>query len=607
MIEEYPKKCGLLIPLFSMRREDDHGIGDTLALIEWIDWASTHGVGFLQLLPVNALGSDPDPSPYSAISSVALEPVYLSLDPDWVPGLTQKMPRLPEDMAPLMKPSSPNLVDYPLVRSWKYKVLQQAYEHFASEICYKELRKEFSQWVSEAQDWLPDYVDFKVATKLYGTDIWWQWDETDPDKVRARVSEYADTRVFEEWLQWLCYRQWERVRDHADACGVKLMGDIPIGLSLASADVFFQRHLFDTDWCGGAPAEGDFADDPFTAKWGQNWGIPLYRWDVMERDGYAWWKRRVLETTKIFRMFRIDHILGFYRIYAFPWKPTENKDFLDLSLKEAAKKTGGKLPGFKPRPDNTPEEKMANHRDGDKYLQALLSVIRGVDVVGEDLGCVPDYVRPHMHMLGIPGFIIPHWEILDNGEILMGKDYHECSFATFATHDFPPIAVTWKEIYDRIPPGLEAEHENEIDEKTVFAPQDPNLNDYLRWERRAKREPLINAMIDAKRSLHWFGAYCNLPKTSVEVPWNPMAKTAMFLALFRSNARFVALMYTDLFDINERLNTPGTVGGTNWRPRTPFTAKEAHGLAQSVWLKRIIVQSGRGTILGEQRVDETKF
>ena len=164
------------------------------------------------------------------------------------------------------------------------------------------------------------------------------------------------------------------------------MGDIPIGVSLSSADVFFERHLFDTEWCGGAPAEGSYAEDPFTAKWGQNWGIPLYRWDVMAQDNFSWWRRRVKYCTKIFSMYRIDHILGFYRIYSFPWKPTENGVFLPLSPDQAAQRTGGRMPGFKPRGDDNAADRNMNLADGDLYLRLLLSAAPGVSVVGEDLG-----------------------------------------------------------------------------------------------------------------------------------------------------------------------------------------------------------------------------
>ena len=442
--------AGVVLPLFSLRRNNDHGIGDLTALRQWIDWAADAHVGFLQLLPVNALGRDECPSPYSAISSIALEPLYLSLEPWTVPGLEERVFNETGDTPPWEQPSGPDLVDYPKVRSWKMWILRGAWHNFRTKPEYAGIMPKFREWVKEQGSWLEDFVCFQVLCDLFGTAIWWHWPEQDPARAKAIASDYEEEKDFSRWLQWLCEKQWEFIRIYADERNVKLMGDIPIGVSLSSSDVFFERHLFNTDWCGGAPAEGNYAADPFTAKWGQNWGIPLYKWDVMAQDNFAWWRRRVKYCTKIFSMYRIDHILGFYRIYAFPWKPTENDVFLPLTQEQAAERTGGRLPAFKPRGDDQVWERNMNLADGDLYLRLVLSAAPGVSVVGEDLGCVPDYVRPNMRQLDIPGFKIPHWEIKPDGSIILGKEYHECSFAAFGTHDFETLMQTWNDSYAKI-------------------------------------------------------------------------------------------------------------------------------------------------------------
>src|SRR6202022_2928990 len=108
------------------------------------------------------------------------------------------------------------------------------------------------------------------------------------------------------------------------------MGHIPFGVSYYSADVFARPAAFALDWSGGAPPEPYFKDDEFTQKWGQNWGIPLYRWELMRANNLGWWRQRIRGVKQIFDLFRIDHVLGFYRIYAFPWRPERNKEFLPL-------------------------------------------------------------------------------------------------------------------------------------------------------------------------------------------------------------------------------------------------------------------------------------
>src|SRR5690606_7507226 len=150
---------------------------------------------------------------------------------------------------------------------------------------------------------------------------------------------------------------------------VKLMGDVPIGVSWHSADVFFNRDEFHLDWFGGSPPEGMSQSDPFFQKWGQNWGIPLYRWDHMEANGFTWCKQRIASLSEFFPIFRIDHILGSYRTYAFHWHPRENEKFLDLSHEQAAWRTGGRMPRWELRPDDSLENMAANRADGDRRLR----------------------------------------------------------------------------------------------------------------------------------------------------------------------------------------------------------------------------------------------
>lgn len=570
------RKSGVLMPLFSLRREGDGGIGDLLALEEWIDWAADHSIGFLQLLPVNTLGEDDAPSPYSAISSVALEPLYLSLER--VPGMVTPLPPYPEELPPLQLPGDADLVDYARVRRYKRPLLRQAWKNFKEDAQYEPLQGEFHAWVAEQGSWLVDYSIFRVAAIAFGTTAWWEWPEQNPDALRRWAHDSAQARdrmLYHQWLQWLCAREWAVVRAHADARGVLLMGDVPIGISAASADVFFERRYFDMDWSCGAPAEGNFAEDPFTAKWGQNWGIPLYRWDVMEHDDFAWWTRRIRKLAEIFRMYRIDHVLGFYRIYAFPWMPHRNAEFLHLTPDEAAARCGGRRPGFQPRPDWEAADRTANLMQGDRLLRRLLKAAPHQLVIGEDLGCVPDYVRPDLSFLRIAGFKIPHWEIDDKQEIIPGYAYNPCSFATYATHDFPPLCNDWNDWF-----------------VNVQIARDAVENENLSVE---EMRPLLLKARDCGRVMCWLGDYAGLSLKESLVPWCSMVKEALLRALFASRSAYAALMWTELFDYPERLNTPGTEGGTNWRPRMPFTAAEAAQMPQSAWICELSRETDRAS------------
>ena len=186
-----------------------------------------------------------------------------------------------------------------------------------------------------------------------------------------------------------------------------------------------------------------FQDDEFTMRWGQNWGFPLYNWDRMEQDDFAWWKRRVKRLCEIFRAFRIDHALGFYRIYSFPWTPDRNGEFLPLTHDQAREITGGHLPGFKPGPDDSDENQARNRACGEKFLGAIGSAAADAGIVAEDLGMVPHYMPESMAVLGMAGIKVPMWSQEHDGEFVRGEHYPQLSMATYATHDHAPIKTQW--------------------------------------------------------------------------------------------------------------------------------------------------------------------
>lgn len=536
------RTAGILIPAFSARRTGDLGIGDSLAMRQWIDWAADHHVGFLQLLPMNECGADN--SPYNAISSIALDPVYLAFDGGEVPGVTEA------DLNAARRTLGPALdaplLDYGAVREVKRRLLELAWGRFAS--APPEMREEFARFRAEEAFWLDDYCLFRWLMERHGnSEAWDLWPEICNTPHAARKfyqAEHADDSGRAEahtgllaFIQFLCFRQWRAVRRHSDSRGVKLMGDIPIGISWYSADVFFGQEDFDLAWCGGAPPEKLFKHDRFIRKWGQNWGIPLYCWDRMQAAGFPWWRRRIAKLTEFFHIFRIDHILGFYRIYAFPWRPQRNAEFLELDEEQAAARTGGPLPGWSPRPDDTPENKLANLNDGDARLRAVVDAAGDAEVVGEDLGCLPDYVRPHLESLGIAGFRIPHWDADEDGVVIPPSALPECGFATYATHDHDTLAAMWNQY---------AEAANQEGDE------------------------------DALHNLRRLAGFCGIPVPAGGVwpSYNPTIQWRLTKALLDAKSRYAALMVTDLFGMTERFNHPGTVGGGNWRLRLPWTIDE---------------------------------
>ncbi len=533
------KIAGVLAPLFALRRENDLGIGDLEALRQFIDWAAEIGFKLVQLLPINEMGGDH--SPYNAISAMAVEPTTLHLVPGSPEDLSQQ--DFDEvvsgfDLEKLRK----GAVKYGRVRRLKMALLEKAYGRFAQR---DKPSAEFDTFCKSEAPWLDDYSFFRALMEENGgRETWDQWPEeqqrpesarewwqAQPEEKRTRFDERTK---FYRYVQWIAARQWQNARSYAEERGVALMGDIPFGVNLYSADVYSRRDQFATDWSGGAPAEPYFKDDEFTQKWGQNWGIPLYRWDVMRTRNLDWWRWRVRGVRKIFHVFRIDHVLGFYRIYAFPWRPTRNQEFLPLSWEAMRQKTGGAFPQFYPRDDSTGENCEMNRRDGEDYLRVVLEESQESRVVGEDLGTVPDYVRPSLRSLGIAGFKIPQWENHPDGRTISGNDYQVLSVATYATHDHKPVRALWNDAFEA------ATEETE----------------------------------QARGDLTKIAQFAGLAAPNESTEFDRQFYGPIMEALFRCESWLALVMITDLFARKDRFNVPGTAGGANWSRRMGKTVED---------------------------------
>jgi 4-alpha-glucanotransferase len=538
------KIAGVLAPLFALRGENDLGIGDVATLRELIDWIAGIGFKLVQLLPINETGSDN--SPYNAISAVAIEPTTLHLAPNSPQELTR------EDFDGVLADADlPKLrrngVKYRPVKKVKQRLLEKAFGNFSAQVS-EDRRAAFGKFCEGEEEWLRDYTLFRTLMEANGdSPAWDRWPAQCQSIEKARLwlrdlppdqqKMIVQRQSFFSYVQWIAHEQWRETKSYAEARGVALMGDIPFGVSYYSADVFARPDEFMLEWSGGAPPEPHFKDDIFTQKWGQNWGIPLYRWDRMTANAFKWWRERVRAVRRIFHLFRIDHVQGFYRIYAFPWRPRKNKDFLPLDHNQMLKTTGGREPHFIPRDDETPENREANKRDGEKYLRVVLQEAGASRVIGEDLGVVPEYVRPDLRTLGIAGFKIPQWEARDK-EIVPGEEYERLSVATYATHDHKPIRALWEEALERSTATSEQSRSG-LEKIARFAGLD------------LKIDPPQDGFASAN-------------KLDFERDFYP----AIMEALFKSNAWIAIVMITDLLARKYRFNIPGTKTKWNWTRRT---------------------------------------
>ncbi len=305
------KGAGTAIPVFSLRTESDFGVGDFYDLKEMVDWAAAAGQTFLQILPINdttMTGTWVDSYPYKANSIYALHPMFLRLEAigelkdkkrrEYYENLRKELNALPE-------------VDYERVNKAKAEYCR---EIFASDGAKTMASPEYKAFIDKNGHWLLPYAAFCVLRDRFGTPDFNKWGEyaVYSADVQAKVQVEAQTEI-----DFVCYQQFHldaqmrHVHEYANSHSIALKGDIPIGISRTSADAWVDPRLFNLDCQAGAPP------DDFSVL-GQNWGLPTYNWEEMSLDGFAWWKARFAKMAEFFDAYRIDHVLGFFRIWQIP-------------------------------------------------------------------------------------------------------------------------------------------------------------------------------------------------------------------------------------------------------------------------------------------------
>jgi 4-alpha-glucanotransferase len=308
------KGAGVAVPVFSLRTENGFGVGEFTDLKPLADWCRRTGLKLIQILPVNdtsATHSWLDSYPYAAISAFALHPLYLNLN-QIVAGRKKSLPENFESERKRL--NALEAVDYEAVMNAKLKFVRKVFpaqkeETFAQPAC--------QQFFEQNKHWLAPYAAFCFLRDKFGTADFNQWPEhrryqrDEIERLLARDPGARGEVELNYYIQFHLHFQLKEATEYAHANGVIVKGDIAIGVHRHGADVWQQPELFHTDRQAGAPP------DAFAAK-GQNWGFPTYNWPRMMEDGFAWWRRRFEQMSCYFDAFRIDHILGFFRIWSSP-------------------------------------------------------------------------------------------------------------------------------------------------------------------------------------------------------------------------------------------------------------------------------------------------
>lgn len=306
--------AGTLVPVFSLRSEGSFGVGDFGDLKSMINLVYATGQRVLQILPVNdttTTHSWQDSYPYSCISIFAIHPQYVDLRQ--LPALTNAKQRNDFEALREQLNALPQ-IDYEQVNTAKIKYLRLLFAQEGSKVLSS---KGFKQFMLQAGSWLVPYAQYCVLRDKYGTACFSQWpdhntwNEADRNKLLRISSQEYHEASFWYYVQYILHNQLLEAHQYARKKHVILKGDIPIGVSRYGCDVWTEPRYFNLNGQAGAPP------DDFSVN-GQNWGFPTYNWDAMLKDGCQWWIRRFQNMAQYFDAYRIDHVLGFFRIWEIP-------------------------------------------------------------------------------------------------------------------------------------------------------------------------------------------------------------------------------------------------------------------------------------------------
>jgi 4-alpha-glucanotransferase len=407
------RHAGLLVPLFSAPSRESWGIGELSDLPRLARWMADAGCSFLQLLPLNEM-ADGQQSPYSALSAMAIDPIFIAPsrmeDLDALGGEAVLTGREREALAAARGAAT---VDYEAVRPIKVRAFRLAFERFVREAWARDTARAgaLRAFIEREAWWLDEYCLFRALHAREEGRYWREWPaplrDRDPAALEEARASLTRERLFFAWLQWIAAGQWADARGQSP---VGVLGDFPFMVSGDSADVWSRQQDFRLDASVGAPP------DAFSET-GQDWGFPAYRWPEIAAGGDQWLRERARRSAALYDGFRVDHLVGFFRTYS--REPDGSAAF---------------------HPGDEPSQAAQGRR--------LLELFKasGARIIAEDLGVIPDFVRATLRDLDVPGFKVLRWEREWDAP---GQPFHDpagyaaASIAASGTHDTESLAEWW--------------------------------------------------------------------------------------------------------------------------------------------------------------------
>ena len=390
------RESGILMHISSL--PSPYGIGTMgKCAYEFVDFLVSAGQRYWQILPLSPTGYGD--SPYQSFSTFAGTHYLIDLDTRVEEGLL-----LQEEVDAPVWGSDPVRVDYGCLYENRNKLLRLAYNRFVPDA-------DFASFVQENADWLEDYGLFMSLKESHRGAPWQQWSLSMMMRLEAVLAEcrieLADSIRFQKFLQYLFFRQWKALRGYANEKGIRIIGDVPIYVPLDSADVWANPHLFQLDGACRPKRVAGCPPDSFSAD-GQLWGNPLYDWDKMKKNNYAWWTRRLAAAARMYDVVRFDHFRGFESYWSIP-----------AGDKTAAFGRWEKGPGL-------------------DFINAVKAALPELDFIAEDLGFVTPEVRQLQEDSGYPGMKVLQFAFDSREE----SDY--------LPHTYPVNSVVYSGTHDNL-------------------------------------------------------------------------------------------------------------------------------------------------------------
>jgi 4-alpha-glucanotransferase len=487
--------AGILIPLFSIRSIEDFGRGEINGLKPMAEMAFAMGHRLLQLLPIDEVAAG-ETSPYCALSVFAIDPIYLTLK--LLPGVD----RTECDRERVALRHEP--VDQLKLRTIKDKLLSHSYTYFKSG-ADQELRDRYNNFVELHRDWLDDYALFRALKDNFHGAEWESWPPALKNHNRKALADashaLADRITRLKYGQFLAHQQWAGLRANLQRSGVLLGGDLGFSPGRESAEVWANQGLFDLSRAVGAPP------DEFSLT-GQRWGLPKPDWPRMRERNFDFLRRRVRHARELYDVLRVDHVVGLFRTYCY-------------------------LPSIKLGGEFDPASKSAQQAQGYEIMRIVLEEAGSMQIVAEDLGVIPKFVRETLAALGIPGYKVMRWEKHAAAgpsverPFISPADYPQVSLATTGTHDTDTLSGWWATI-------------DETERKRLMKAMRPTSNSDCSNARLSQRQ--LDAILEC---------------------------------VYASPSQLVVTPIQDLFGWDARINIPGTISDANWSWRLPFELENA--------------------------------